>query len=887
MENKNGKRDRGKDHKSFQNEGEERITRVQRGIQGKMNGKNASRSRKARQQKHVSEEDELIELASRTEEMMKAYDQIRKVGSTSGTSNPQNFNRFDELPLTKKTMIGLKKASYVEMTDIQAKSIPLSLAGRDILGAARTGSGKTLAFLIPVIERLYKEKWGPGDGLGALILSPTRELAIQIFEVLRKIGTAHCISAGLVIGGKDVAQEKNRLGRMNILVATPGRLLQHMDQTVDFDTSNVQMLVLDEADRCLDMGFQNTIDAILENLPKQGRQTLLFSATQTKRVKDLARLSLSSPEYVAVHDEENKKGYMPENLQQHYMVIPLEQKLSVLFSFIRTHLKSKVLIFFSACRQVQFAHESFCRMRPGMPLMCLHGKQKQTKRFDIFNAFTKSQYAVLFATDVAARGLDFPKVDWVIQADAPEDAETYVHRVGRTARYNAKGNSLMLLLPSEEKGMLTSLKKKGIEPEMIKARENKVQSISEKLQGFLFKDTELKYLAQKAFVSYVRSIYLQSDKATFDVTELPLEPFAESLGLAGAPKVKFVKDAQAAKKRALKLLEKRERYGKVAESKAEPEQENATDSSNKIRTKYDRMFERKNQGVLSEHYQNLIADDDGDEEDDSAEETETRIGKLSDEEDEQQSSDEEEMTREQAISGRRKADDSDSSGSEESESEPEEKEKEENKKIAFDQEQDDEDDFITLKRADHALDGEDSKLFGKESELSKRKLQMGTSKKRSAAAGLRGLGEKLTFDDEGRAHKLYEMQDENTFGDARLATEEFVNRERQALQKSDVQDKERVREAKREKRLRKRDRERQEREGEDSGPAVMLAPEDDREDGYETPDFDLGDDDHQVEDESDIEEQIEHEKSRPNKRMKRTTTLEEDESLALRLLGGE
>ncbi|MCO5565274.1 hypothetical protein L7F22_018947 [Adiantum nelumboides] len=878
IENGNsGGRGKGK-RSNNEEEGEQRLTRVQRGIQGKMNGKNASRSRKARQQKQVSEEDELTELERKTEEMIKIYDESKKVGSSSTMTK---FKRFDELPLTKKTMIGLKKSSYVEMTDIQAKSIPLSLAGRDILGAARTGSGKTLAFLIPVIERLYKEKWGPGDGLGALILSPTRELAIQIFEVLRRIGIAHSISAGLVIGGKDVTQEKNRLGRMNILVATPGRLLQHMDQTVDFDTSNVQILVLDEADRCLDMGFQNTIDAILENLPKQGRQTLLFSATQTKRVKDLARLSLSSPEYVAVHDEDNKKGYMPENLQQHYMVVPLEQKLSVLFSFIRTHLKSKVLIFFSACRQVQFAHESFCRMRPGMPLMCLHGKQKQTKRFDIFNAFTKSQHAVLFATDVAARGLDFPRVDWVIQADAPEDADTYIHRVGRTARYNAKGNSLMLLLPSEEKGMLANLKKKGVEPEMIKARENKVQSINEKLQGFLFKDTELKYLAQKAFVSYVRSIYLQSDKATFDVTELPLEPFAESLGLAGAPKVKFVKDAQAAKKKALKILEKRERYGKPSDAKTEVEQEDEAEASTKVRTKYDRMFERKNQGVLSEHYQNLIADDD--EEEDSEEETETKIAGA--ESDEEQSSDEEEMTREQAISGRRKADSSDSDSSEESESEPEE-EKEAKDEITFDQEQDDEDDFITLKRADHALDGEDSISAGREAELSKRKLQMGTSKKRSAAAGLRGLGEKLTFDDEGKAHRVYEMQDESTLGDARSAAQEFVNRERQALQQSDLQDKERVREAKREKRLRKRDRERQEREGEDAGPTVMLAPEDDREDGYETPDFDLGDyDDDQAEDENDSEEV--YEQQRPNKRMKPTSTLEEDESLALRLLGGE
>ena len=187
------------------------------------------------------------------------------------------------------------------MTDIQSKSIPISLKGKDVLGAARTGSGKTLAFLIPILERLYRAKWGPNDGLGALIISPTRELAIQIFDVLRKMGCFHTYSAGLVIGGKDLKQEQDRLSRMNILVATPGRLLQHMDQTIGFDASNVQLLVLDEADRILDMGFANTLNAIVENLTKD-RQTLLFSATQTKKVKDLARLSLKEPEYVAVRE---------------------------------------------------------------------------------------------------------------------------------------------------------------------------------------------------------------------------------------------------------------------------------------------------------------------------------------------------------------------------------------------------------------------------------------------------------------------------------------------------------------------------------------------------------------------------------------------------------
>ncbi|KAL8853976.1 MAG: hypothetical protein Q9198_010946, partial [Flavoplaca austrocitrina] len=176
--------------------------------------------------------------------------------------------------------------------------------GSDILGAAKTGSGKTLAFLVPVLENLYRKRWTEFDGLGALILSPTRELAIQIFEVLRKIGRYHTFSAGLVIGGKSLQEERERLGRMNILVCTPGRMLQHMDQTAAFEIDHLQMLVLDEADRILDMGFQSTVDAIVEHLPKK-RQTFLFSATQTKKVADLARLSLRDPEYVEPEEQDS------------------------------------------------------------------------------------------------------------------------------------------------------------------------------------------------------------------------------------------------------------------------------------------------------------------------------------------------------------------------------------------------------------------------------------------------------------------------------------------------------------------------------------------------------------------------------------------------------
>jgi ATP-dependent RNA helicase DDX10/DBP4 len=152
-------------------------------------------------------------------------------------------------------------------------------------------------------------------------------------------------------------------------------------------------------------------------------------------------------------------------------------------------------------RQVQFVFETFCKLHPGMPLLHLHGKQKQTKRLDIFQRFTSMKSAVLFATDVAARGLDFPSIDWVLQVDAPEDAETYIHRVGRTARYESKGQSLLFLLPSEEEGMMSRLKTKGIEPEKIKVRESKTVSIRDQLQSFAFQDPTVKYLGQRVSIS--------------------------------------------------------------------------------------------------------------------------------------------------------------------------------------------------------------------------------------------------------------------------------------------------------------------------------------------------------------------------------------------------
>jgi ATP-dependent RNA helicase DDX10/DBP4 len=257
--------------------------------------------------------------------------------------------------------------------------------------------------------------------------------------------------------------------------------------------------VLDEADRILDMGFYKTLSALLSHLPKS-RQTLLFSATQTQSVGDLARLSLNSPVRIGLKEDPSSSTATPENLEQHYILCPLDQKLSVLWGFIKTHLQSKVIVFMSSCKQVRFVYETFCAMHPGISLIHLHGKQKQSARLTMYNKFISSKHSVLFATDIAARGLDFPSVDWALQLDAPEDADTYIHRVGRTARYQSKGKGLLFLMPSEEEGMKNALKQKGIELQPLKFRASKANSIQNQLQNLAFQNPEIKYLGQRVRV---------------------------------------------------------------------------------------------------------------------------------------------------------------------------------------------------------------------------------------------------------------------------------------------------------------------------------------------------------------------------------------------------
>ena len=296
--------------------------------------------------------------------------------------------------------------------------------------------------------------------------------------------------------------------------------------------------MLDEADRILDMGFKDQLDSILQYLPPC-RQTLLFSATQTKSVKDLARLSLKSPEYLAVHADDAVAT--PAKLHQHYITCNLHEKLDVLFSFLKSHLKSKIIVFMSTCAQVRFVYECFRSMQPGIPLIALHGKIKQEKRTIVFLDFNRRKSAVLFATDIAARGLDFPEVDWVFQLDAPEDTAMYIHRAGRTARYQSGGRALMLLMPTEEKPVVDKLETVGINLKKLSVNKKQYISVASQAASLLVSHPEYRLLAKKAFIGYLRS--LQNLPSTghqsqpVDLLKLPVDLFSQSLGMAFTPPI--------------------------------------------------------------------------------------------------------------------------------------------------------------------------------------------------------------------------------------------------------------------------------------------------------------------------------------------------------------
>ncbi|EPY20149.1 ATP-dependent RNA helicase DDX10/DBP4 [Strigomonas culicis] len=462
-------------------------------------------------------------------------------GEDTAINHNKPFRYFNELPLSQRTQMGLERGNYTKLTPVQSDSLHLSLAGYDVLGAAKTGSGKTLCYIIPVLEKLLVEHWDSSMGLGALVLSPTRELALQIFKVLQLVGYKHVFSAALLTGGRDITEEKKRLPQISIIVGTPGRVLHHFEDCAELVLDNVQLFIMDEADRLLDMGFRDAITSIMRYLPPH-RQTLLFSATQTTDVKMLAQMSLEHPRYVT--SQEIVHQPTPATLSQNFLVVELHRKLDALLLFLKRHPHDKIIIFASTCNQVKFMYLAFSKILKKMriPSMCLTSKMKQFRREEVFLTFCRCKSAALFCTDVAARGLDFPLVHWVVHYDCPDSPQTYVHRAGRTARAGAKGASVLFLTPSETP-MLSYLAQRNVKLREIAIKPNLFHVSSQDIFVALVVQG-LKYEAQKAFIAYLRSVYFASNKHVFNMAAIDVEAFAKSLGLLVVPDTSELQNMQ-------------------------------------------------------------------------------------------------------------------------------------------------------------------------------------------------------------------------------------------------------------------------------------------------------------------------------------------------------
>ena len=287
------------------------------------------------------------------------------------------------------------------------------------------------------------------------------------------------------------------------------------------------MLVLDEADVMMEMGFKQSLTSILEHIPKV--QTLLFSATMTRDIINLASICTSEPQKIllqGVNIQKEQNGGVgtyetPAKLLQYYMLVNPEDKINTFYSFLKSHLKQKIVVFVSTCKQVRFLYEAFRKFRLATPLYELQGHQKQKKRMAMYFTFCEKRHGILLCTNIAARGLDFPLVDWVLQFDVPQHADTYVHRVGRTARYRAEGKSL-LLANEHELPLIDQLKSKNIQIHKITQNPQRYLRVEATLRSICSQHQDVKYLAQRALISYLRFVYKAQNKKIFNIKKIDL-----------------------------------------------------------------------------------------------------------------------------------------------------------------------------------------------------------------------------------------------------------------------------------------------------------------------------------------------------------------------------
>jgi ATP-dependent RNA helicase DeaD len=435
------------------------------------------------------------------------------------------LTKFSDLNLSASTLKSVKRMGFEEATPIQASTIPAGLEGKDIIGQAQTGTGKTTAFGIPMIEKIDMKN----PNVQALVIAPTRELAIQVSEELYRIGSDKRARVLSVYGGQDIQRQIRAMKKNpHIIVGTPGRLLDHIKRrTLKLD--NVETLVLDEADEMLNMGFIEDIESILETVPST-RQTLLFSATMPDPIRRIAERFMTEPEVIKVKSKE----VTVSNIEQYFTKVTEKEKFDVLSRLIDVQSPELAIVFGRTKRRVDELSRALSIR--GYLAEGIHGDLSQARRMTVLKKFKEGRIDILIATDVAARGLDISGVTHVYNFDIPQDPESYVHRIGRTGRAGKKGMSITFVTP-REMGYLrvveqtTKKKMMGLKPPSLnEAMEGQQRLALEKLAEAA-KESDLKDYSQlaeeflndhdpvQAVAAAIRVLTKEPDTTPVEITE--------------------------------------------------------------------------------------------------------------------------------------------------------------------------------------------------------------------------------------------------------------------------------------------------------------------------------------------------------------------------------
>ena len=385
--------------------------------------------------------------------------------------------RFEQYNISEGIKTSISKLGFKKPTDIQYKSIPPILKGEDVLAIAQTGTGKTAAFAIPILHILHDKKGKSRvDGIKCLVMAPTHELAIQIYNVFNKLGKHTRVTSYCIHGGVEQEPQIKQLDKgVDILIATPGRMFDFVSQGV-LDLKRVEILVLDEADHMLDLGFIKDIRDLMYHLPRK-RQTLFFSATINDKIKKLAYSLVTN----AIRIQISPKDPVAKNIEHAVAFVEMDDKRFFLEDVIRNNTEKKILVFVRT--KVRAERVKNAMERVNIEVNTIHSNKLQSERDITMNNFRKDILKVLIATDISARGIDIPNVDYVINYDLPESSENYVHRVGRTGRGDKKGQAISFC-STEEKEQLADIEEKlGKEISRIKISKDDYQTTLDFSEG--------------------------------------------------------------------------------------------------------------------------------------------------------------------------------------------------------------------------------------------------------------------------------------------------------------------------------------------------------------------------------------------------------------------